>query len=71
VNIFDVAFMFTVYIIGSLLSLILTGFLVNKLVIKKILANPDVQDILKLIKEGKDHLKEILENQKNGDKNGS
>lgn len=59
----DVLFMFIVYIIGTLFSLVITGFLVNKLVIKKILANPDVQDILKLIKEGKDALKGILENQ--------
>ena len=62
---FDILFIFIVYIIGTLLSLILTGFLVNKLVIKKILANPDVQDILKLIKEGKDYLKDIVENQNN------
>lgn len=63
-NLIDVILIFGIYIIGTLLSLIITGFLVNKLVISKIMANPDVQDVLRLVKEGKDALKEIVENQK-------
>jgi len=62
-NLVDVILLLMIYIFGTLLSLVITGFLVNKLVIRKIMANPDVQDILKLIKEGKDYLKEIVENQ--------
>ena len=65
-NIFDIAFIFIVYIIGTLLSLIITGLLVNKLVIRKIMDNPEVKDIIKLFKEGKEQLKQILENQKHG-----
>lgn len=64
-NVFDVAFIFIVYIVGTLLSLIITGLLVNKLVIKKVMANPEVQDILKVMREGKEALKKILENQQN------
>jgi len=55
---------FIVYIIGSLLSLVITGLLVNKFVIKKIMANKDVQDVIKLFRDGKELLKELLENQK-------
>ena len=62
-DIFDILFIFIVYIIGTLLSLIITGFLVNRLVIKKIMANPEVKDLIKLMKEGKEALKKILENQ--------
>jgi len=64
VSIFDIAFIFIVYIIGTLLSLIITGLLVNRLVIKKVMANKEVQDTIGLFREGKDHLKQILENQK-------
>jgi len=30
------------------------------------MANPEVQDLIKLFKEGKEQLKKILENQKHG-----
>ena len=61
---FEILSVFAIYIIGTLLSLIITGFLVNKLVIKKVMANPDIQDLIKLFHEGKELLKKILENQK-------
>jgi len=60
-NILEALLIFAIYIIGTLLSLIITGLLVNKLVIKKIMANRDVQDFIKLFKEGKEYLKQILE----------
>jgi len=60
----DILLILLVYVIGTLVSLVITGFMVNKFVIKKIMENEDIQDIVLLIKEGKDHLKEILENQK-------
>lgn len=63
-NVADILLIFLVYIIGTLLSLVITGFLVNKLVIKKIMVNPEVQDLIKLMREGKEALKKILENQK-------
>jgi hypothetical protein len=56
--------MLALYIAGTLISLILTGFLVNKFVIKKIVANKDVQDLLKLFREGKEILNKILEEKK-------
>jgi len=65
-DVFDIAFIFIVYIIGTLLSLIITGLLVNRLVIKKVMANKEVQDTINLFREGKDALKKILENQKHG-----
>lgn len=63
-NVLDIAFMFIVYIGGTLLSLIITGFLVNRIIIKKIMANEDVQDLIRLFREGKEQLRQILENQK-------
>lgn len=59
----EILSVFAIYIIGTLLSLLITGFLANKLVIKKIMANEDVQDLIKLFREGKELLKKILENQ--------
>jgi len=63
-NVLDVILIFAVYIFGTLLSLVITGFLVNRLVIKKVMDNPEVQDLIRLFKEGKEQLKKILENQK-------
>jgi nitrate reductase gamma subunit len=63
-NVLDIAFIFIVYIIGTLLSLIITGLLVNRLVIKKVMANEDVKDLIRLFREGKEQLRQILENQK-------
>jgi len=64
-NFIDVLIIFAVYIFGTLIGLFITGFLVNRLVIRKIMENSDVQDLIKLFREGKEILKEILENQKN------
>jgi len=63
-DVLDVLFIFIVYIFGTLLSLVITGFLVNRLIIKKVMANKEVQDLITLFKEGKEQLKKILENQK-------
>jgi len=63
-NVIDVILIFAVYIIGTLLSLIITGLLVDRLVIRKVMANKDVQDLIKLFRDGKEQLKKILENQK-------
>jgi len=38
--------------------------LADRLVIRKIMRNKDVQDAIQLFREGKEYLKEILENQK-------
>lgn len=65
-NLMDLLLIFIVYIFGTLLSLIITGFLANRLVVRKIIENKDVQDLISLFREGKEVLKEILENRKNG-----
>jgi len=59
----DLILVLLVYVIGALISLVITGFMVNKFVIKKIMENEDIQDIVRLVKEGKDALKDIVENQ--------
>jgi len=64
-NVLDIILIFMIYIIGTLLSLIITGLLINRLVIRKIMMNKDMQDIIKLFREGKEMLKKIMENQKN------
>lgn len=66
-NIQEVLFIFLVYIFGTLLSLVITGFLVNRLVIRKVMQNKDIQDIIRLFREGKEYLRELLENQKISD----
>ena len=63
-NVLEILFIFLVYIVGTLLSLIITGLLVDRLVIRKVMRNKDVQDLIKLFREGKEALKKILENQK-------
>ena len=65
-NLIDLLLIFIVYIFGTLLSLIITGFLANRLVVRKIIENKDVQDLISLFREGKEVLKEILENRKSG-----
>jgi len=55
-----------VYVFGTLISIVITGLMINKFVIKKILQNKDIQDLITLFREGKDALKKILENQKHG-----
>jgi uncharacterized membrane protein (DUF106 family) len=51
------------FILGTLLSAIITGLLINRFVIKKIMENGDVQDIVKLIRDTKD---EIMKHNENG-----
>jgi hypothetical protein len=45
-------------------GLVITGFLADRLVIRKIMRNKDIQDLIQLFREGKTLLKEILENEK-------
>jgi uncharacterized membrane-anchored protein YhcB (DUF1043 family) len=49
---------------GTVLGLIITGLLADRLVIRKIMRNKDVQDALQLFRDAKDYLRQILENQK-------
>lgn len=63
-DVWEIISVLLVSTMGTLLGLIITGLLVNKLVVKKIMQNEDIQDIIKLFREGKDYLREILENQK-------
>ncbi len=54
----------TVYVVGTILSLIVTGLLFDHFVLKRIMRNPEIQETLQLIKEGRELLREILEEQK-------
>jgi uncharacterized membrane protein (DUF106 family) len=51
------------FIFGTLVSAIITGLLINRFVIKKIMQNRDIQDIVKLIRDTKD---EIMTHNENG-----
>jgi hypothetical protein len=55
-----------VYVLGTSLSAIIMGLMVNKFVIKKIMGNKDIQDIVKLIQQAKDALVKATETKKNG-----
>jgi hypothetical protein len=62
-NIPDFLIILLVYVFGTLISLVITGLMANKFIIKKVMQNEDVKDLIKLFREGKDYLKAILENQ--------
>jgi uncharacterized membrane protein (DUF106 family) len=51
------------FIFGTLVSAIITGLLINRFVVKKIMQNKDIQDIIKLIRDTKD---EIMKHNQNG-----
>ncbi len=59
-------FMILAWVIGSILSAVILGFMADRFIIRKIMANEEIQDLVKLFREGKEHLKRILENQKEG-----
>jgi len=51
-------------VLGFLLGTIVTGVFTWKVVLPRVMRNKDVQDLIEAIKEGKELLKEVLENQK-------
>ncbi len=57
-------FMVATWVLGSIISAVVVGIIIDKFIIKKIWKNEDVKDLLELFREGKDHLRKILENQK-------
>lgn len=56
--------LFVLWVLATIIGLVLTGILADRFVIRKIMQNEDVQDFIKLFREGKQYLKEILENQR-------
>ena len=57
-------FMVATWVLGSIISAVVVGIIIDKFIIKKIWKNEDVKDLLELFREGKDQLRKILENQK-------
>jgi len=51
------------FIFGTLVSAIITGLLINRFVVKKIMQNKDIKDIINLIRETKD---EMMKHNQNG-----
>jgi uncharacterized membrane protein len=52
------------FILGTVVSMVITGVMVNHFVIKKIMHNKDIKEIIKLIRQVKDELSEHNENGK-------
>lgn len=52
------------YVIGTVVSMVITGILADRFVIRRVMRNEEVQDFMKLFREGKEYLKEILEAKK-------
>jgi hypothetical protein len=52
---------------GTVLGLVITGLLADRLVIRKVIHSTDVQDLIQLFREVKEYLRKILENQKKKD----
>ena len=46
------------FILGTIVSMVITGLMVNHFIVKKIMRNKDLQDIIKLIRQVKDELSE-------------
>jgi phosphopantetheine adenylyltransferase len=57
-------FMIAAWVVGSIISAVVVGIMTDKFVIKKIMKNEDVNDLIELFREGKEYLRELLENQK-------
>ena len=53
------------FIFGTLVSAIITGLLINRFVVKKIMQNQDIKDIIRLIRETKDEMMKHNQNGKN------
>lgn len=49
---------------STIIGLIVTGLLANRLVVKRVMRSEDVQDLIRLFREGKQALSEILEARK-------
>lgn len=56
------------FVLGFLFGCIVTALFTVYVVVPAVMRNKDVQELLKLFREGKEYLAKILENQK---KNGS
>lgn len=52
------------FILGTVVSMVITGWMVNHFVIKKIMQSKDIKDMVKLIRQVKDELSEHNENGK-------
>ena len=52
------------FILGTVVSMVITGWMVNHFVVKKIMQNKDLQEIVKLVRQVKDELSEHNENGK-------
>ncbi len=61
-------FMVLAWIVGSVVSGVILGFMADRFIIRKIMGNEEVQDALQLFRDGKEYLKKILENQKEAQK---
>lgn len=46
------------FVLGTIISMVITGLMINYFVVQKILKNKDLQDIVKLIRQVKDALTE-------------
>jgi len=57
------------FVLGFLFGAIVTGLFTVYIVVPAVMKNKDVQELLKLFREGKEYLAKILENQNKKDFN--
>ena len=53
------------FAVGMLVGSIITGYFTVKVIVPRVMKNPEIQELKTLFREGKAYLKEIMENQKN------
>jgi len=60
----DLVLTLLMYVFGPVISLVITGFLFDRLVLRKVFRNKKVKETLDLFNEGTELLRKIVEEQK-------
>lgn len=63
--------MFFLWVFGTIAGLVITGLLADRLVLRKIFRNKEVQDTINVFREGRDYLKKLLEETKKNEQQGN
>ncbi len=63
--------LFFLWVLGTIAGLVITGLLADRLVIRKIFRNKEVQDTINVFREGRDYLKKLLEETKKNEQQGN
>ena len=60
-NLTDFLANLALWVFGPVLSVIITGLLFDRFVIRRVMKNKDIQDLIRLFREGKERLEKLIE----------